>query len=105
MRIVHPKFCDPELILNKTGYSHIMENKKNIFFKHGNWLKKICHPLVFFNFLRNSSVFLEKNSVFLEALICDVLMVKSLLRVDPTQNYGENTKSSIQDFIDFAIKT
>ena len=32
-------------------------------------------------------------------------MVESLLGVDPTQCYGENTKSSIQDFIDSAIKT
>ena len=39
------------------------------------------------------------------ASICDVLMVESLLGVDPTQSYGENTKSSIQDFIDFAMKT
>ena len=28
-----------------------------------------------------------------------------MLRVDPTQSYGENTKSPSQDFIDFAIKT
>ena len=32
-------------------------------------------------------------------------MVKSLLGVDPTQSYGENTKDPIQDFIDFAMKT
>ena len=32
-------------------------------------------------------------------------MVKSLLGVDPTQSYGENTKSPSQDFIDFAMKT
>ena len=32
-------------------------------------------------------------------------MVESLLRVDPTQSYGENTKNPIQDFIDFAMKT
>ena len=31
-------------------------------------------------------------------------MVESLLRVDPTQSYGENTKNPIQDFIDFAMK-
>ena len=31
-------------------------------------------------------------------------MVELLLRVDPTQSYGENTKSPIQDYIDFAIK-
>ena len=35
----------------------------------------------------------------------DVLMVESLLGVNPTQSYGENTKSPIQDFIDFAMKT
>ena len=33
------------------------------------------------------------------------MMVESLLGVDPTQSYGENTKSPSQDFIDFAIKT
>ena len=32
-------------------------------------------------------------------------MVESLLGVDPTQSYGENTKSPSQDFIDFTIKT
>ena len=32
-------------------------------------------------------------------------MVESLLGVNPTQSYGENAKSPIQDFIDFAIKT
>ena len=31
-------------------------------------------------------------------------MVESLLGVDPTQSYGENTKNPIQDFIDFAIE-
>ena len=33
------------------------------------------------------------------------MMVESLLGVDPTQSYGENTESRSQDFIDFAIKT
>ena len=32
-------------------------------------------------------------------------MVDSLLGVDPTQSFGENTKNPIQDFIDFAMKT
>ena len=32
-------------------------------------------------------------------------MVDSLLGVDPTQSFGENTKTPIQDFIDFAMKT
>ena len=32
-------------------------------------------------------------------------MVESLVGVDPTQSYGENTKKPIQDFIDFAMKT
>ena len=41
----------------------------------------------------------------MKASICDVLMVESLLGVDPTQSYGENTKSPIQDLIEFAIKT
>ena len=32
-------------------------------------------------------------------------MVELLLGVNPTQSYGENIKSPIQDFIDFGIKT
>ena len=51
-----------------------------------------------------TKIFLEENKEFLKASICDVLMVESLLGVDPTQSYGENTKNPIQDFIDFAIK-
>ena len=31
-------------------------------------------------------------------------MVESMLGVDPTQNYGENTKSPIQDFHKFRYK-
>ena len=50
-------------------------------------------------------IFLNKIKVFLKASICDVLMVESLLGVNPTQSYGENSKSPSQDFIDFAIKT
>ena len=41
----------------------------------------------------------------MKASICDVLIVESLLGVDPTQRYGENTKGPIQNFKDFAIKT
>ena len=41
----------------------------------------------------------------MKAPICDVLMVESLLGVDPTQSYGGNTKSPIQFFVDSAIKT
>ena len=41
----------------------------------------------------------------LNASICDVLMVKLLLRVDPTQSYAENTKNPIQDFIENPLKT
>ena len=59
----------------------------------------------FFQFSPEPVNFFEENKVFIEASICDVLMVKSFLGVNPTKSYGENTKSSIQDFIDFAIKT
>ena len=63
-------------------------------------------PSSFFQFfLEHPQKNLEENKVFLKASICDVLMVESLLEVDPTQSYGENTKSPIQDFIDFAMKT
>ena len=32
-------------------------------------------------------------------------MVESMLGVDPTQNYGKNTKVLSKIFIDFGIKT
>ena len=83
-----------------------MENKtKNFIFQHGNWLKKIRPPSFFKIFSGTRQNVLEWNKVFLKASICDVMMVESLLGVDPTQSYGENTKSPSQDFIDFAIKT
>ena len=67
---------------------------------------KKCDPPGFFPiFSGTRQNFSGKNKVFLKAPICDVLMVESLLRVDPTQRYGENTKSPIQDFKDSAIKT
>ena len=62
-------------------------------------------PWFFPIFSGTRQIFFEKNKVFLKAPICDVLMVESLLGVDPTQSYGENIKSPIQDFIDSAIKT
>ena len=41
-------FCNLELILNKTGYNHIMENKKKIsFFNMGTSWKKFDPPRVF----------------------------------------------------------
>ena len=46
----------------------------------------------------------EKIKVFLEASICNLLMVKSMLGVDPTQSYGKNTKSPIQGFHRFYYK-
>ena len=57
-------------------------------------------PLWFFsNFLRNPMKYFEKNGYeMLEASICDVLMVQSLLGVDPTQSYEENTKSPTPGF-------
>ena len=36
--------------------------------------------------------------------ICYLLMVRSMFRVDPTQNYEENTKNPIQDFLRFRYK-
>ena len=49
-------------------------------------------------------MFGKKNKEFLKASIYDILMVESLLGVDPTKSYRENTKKTIQDFIDFAMK-
>jgi hypothetical protein len=60
-------------------------------------------PLIFPNFFWSPQELKKKNIGFLEASICDVLMVESMLRVDPTQSYGKKTKSPIQDFIDVAI--
>ena len=109
MGIVHPigvqanklHFCDLELILNITGYSHIKENNNKIsFFNMGTVWKKF-DPSSFFQFSLEHP---QENKGFLKASIFDVLMVESLLGVDPTQSYGENTKSPIQDFIDFAMK-
>ena len=63
-------------------------------------------PPCFFQFSPEPAKFFsEENKLFLEASICYVLVVESLLGVDPTQSYVENTKNPIQDFIDFAIKT
>ena len=67
---------------------------------------KKCDPRWFFQiFSETRQNFFGKNKVFLKVSIFDVLMVESLLGVNPTQSYGENTKSPIQDFIDSAIKT
>ena len=63
-------------------------------------------PSSFFQFsLEHPQKISEENKVFSKASNFDVLMVESLLGVDPIQSYGENTKSAIQDFIDFAMKT
>ena len=83
-----------------------MENKKKIFhFLAWEPVGKNLTLLVFSNFLLNPPECLVKNKEFLKGSIWDVLMVESLLRVDHTQSYGENTKNPIQDFIDFAMKT
>ena len=37
--------------------------------------------------------FFRKNLVILEISICDLVMVKSVLGVDPTQSYVKNTNS------------
>ena len=82
-----------------------MENK--FFFPLLTWepVEKNVTPSFFSNFLRNPPECLVKNKEFLKGSIWDVLMVESLLGVDPTQSYGENAKNLIQDFIDFAMKT
>ena len=36
--------------------------------------------------------------------MCDLFMVGSMLGVDPTQSYGENTKSTIQDVHGYRYK-
>ena len=83
-----------------------MENK-NFFFHFLTWepVEKNVTPWFFPIFSGTREIFFGKSKVFLKTPICDVLMVESLLGVDPTQTYGENTKSPIQDFIDSAIKT
>ena len=53
-------------------------------------------PSFFLIFSGTRQIFLEENKVFLKDSICDVLMIESLLVVDPTQNYGENIKKTIQ---------
>ena len=55
-------FCYLELILNKTGYSHIMENKQIFFsfFNMGTSWKKF-DPLVFSNFLWNPPEFFVRK--------------------------------------------
>ena len=81
-----------------------MENKNKIFhFLTWEPVEKNLTPLVFPIFSGTPRKFLEENKVFLKASICGVLMVESLLGVDPTQSYGEITKKTIRDFIDFAI--
>ena len=54
-------FCNLELILNKTGYSHIMENKKKFHFLTWEPVEKNLTPLVFSNFLRNPPEFLVRK--------------------------------------------
>ena len=46
-----------------------------------------------------------KNQIILEASICDLLMVGSMLGVDPTQSYGKIQEALSKIFRDFAIKT
>ena len=56
----------------------------------------------FFQFSPKPTDLFEIIQVTLEAPIRDLLMVQPLLF--GTQSCGENTKSPIQDFIDFALK-
>ena len=53
-------------------------------------------PLGFSLFFQNQPEFFQRKIyMVLETSICDHLMVDSLLGVDPTQSYGENTKKTI----------
>ena len=71
-----------------------MENKHKINFLTWELVEKNLTSLVFSNFLWNTpKKILEVNKVFVNASILDVLMVESLLGVDPTQSYGGNTKA------------
>ena len=45
--------------------------------------------------------FFGKNQVIIEASICDLLMVESMLGVDTARSYG---KKPIQDFHRFSYK-
>ena len=75
------------------------------FFNPGNY-KGVNYPL--FEFFRSLVLqFCEKQKeLILEASICDVLMIESLqLWVNAIQSYGKTTKSSIQNFLDFVMKT
>ena len=48
---------------------------------------------------------IKENKEFLKGSIWDVLMVESLLRVDPTQSYGENTKKTYPRLHRFCYET
>ena len=57
-------------------------------------LREPIWPLQFFtSFFKTRQHFSKKNYMVLETSICDHLMVDTVLGVDPTQNYGKNTKS------------
>ena len=68
-------FCYLELILNKTGYSHITENN---FFHFLTWelIEKKLTPYFFRIFSGTRQNVLGENKVYLKASICDVLMVE-----------------------------
>ena len=42
-----------------------------------------------------------KEIDILEAPMSDMLLFESLMRVEPTRSYGENTESPTQDYLDF----
>jgi len=93
MGIVHPRSTNKQITLfviwnwywTKLDIATSWKPKKIPFFNMGTSWKKF-ETLVFSNFIRNQPTFLEEYKVFLKAPICDVLMVESLLRVDPTQS-------------------
>ena len=74
---------------------------KKIHFSTWELVEKNLPPSFFPIFSGTRQHFLTENKVFLEASICDVLMVKSLLGVDPIQSYGKNTKKPYPRFYRF----
>ena len=78
-----------------------------LLFNHGNtkergWVK--LTPSGFFKLSPKPPGIFRKKKFVLKAPICDILVVGSILKVDPTQIYWENTKRPIQEFHEFRYK-
>ena len=58
----------------------------------GTGWKKFDSPRFFRFSPEPAKMFWNKIKVFVKASICDVMMVESLLGVDPTQSYGGKYK-------------